>query len=89
LEQFLIFGNALVIQENTLEAGSDRSGLDDLNLHMMNYESMLVDHPEMARDPNNIKFVKGRAAHLYEEHGGRFGFSEGPLIERYPIVPKP
>lgn len=29
------------------------------------------NHPEMARDPNNIKFVKGRGAHL-SEHGGNF-----------------
>jgi RHS repeat-associated protein len=48
----------------------------------------VADHAEMARDPNNVKFVRGKAAHL-AEHGGNFGFSEGPLIDRTPPVPKP
>lgn len=38
--------------------------------------------PQSARDPNNIKFVKGRAAHL-TEHGGNFrNRTTGPLIRR-------
>jgi hypothetical protein len=40
------------------------------------------DHPQLARDPNNIKFAKGRAGHL-ELHGGNFKNStSGPLIRR-------
>lgn len=44
-------------------------------------------HPEMARDPSNVRFVRGRAEHL-SEHGGNFrNPTEGPLVER--VVPKP
>jgi RHS repeat-associated protein len=40
------------------------------------------DHPQLARDPDNIKFVKGRGAHL-AEHGGNFkNKTSGPLIKR-------
>jgi hypothetical protein len=44
-------------------------------------------HPEMARDPSNVRFVRGRAEHL-GEHGGNFrNQTEGPLEPR--IIPKP
>jgi RHS repeat-associated protein len=39
-------------------------------------------HPELARDPNNIKFVNGRAANL-AEHGGNFrNATNGELMNR-------
>lgn len=38
--------------------------------------------PELAGEPENIKFVRGGAAHL-EEHGGNFrNPTKGPLIRR-------
>ena len=43
-------------------------------------------HPELARDPNNVKFVKGSAGNL-EEHGGNFrNPTAGPLLNRTLIV---
>jgi len=40
------------------------------------------DHVELARNPENIKFVKGRTEHL-EEHGGNFkNETSGELIKR-------
>jgi RHS repeat-associated protein len=47
----------------------------------------VADHDlAMARDPNNIKFVKGIKAHL-EEHGNNFGnATSGPLMERSRIL---
>ncbi len=40
------------------------------------------NNPELARDPNNIKFVKGRSEHL-QEHGGNFRNStSGDFINR-------
>lgn len=40
------------------------------------------NNPNLAGDPRNIKFVKGRAEHL-KEHGGNFrNPTKGPLIRR-------
>ena len=40
------------------------------------------DHPELARNPDNIKFLKGRREHL-DEHGGNFkNKTSGDLINR-------
>jgi len=44
--------------------------------------SVSANDLESAIDPNNIKFVRGRAAHL-EEHAGDFrNATSGPLIDR-------
>jgi len=36
----------------------------------------------MAMNPNNVKFVKGRAAHLKEHFGNWLNKTTGPLIDR-------
>lgn len=42
----------------------------------------VADHPNLAGNPDNIKFVNGRSEHL-AEHGGNFqNPTQGPLIDR-------
>lgn len=40
------------------------------------------DHPEMAGDPNNIKFVRAGSEHLAEHHGNYRNATSGALIDR-------
>ena len=39
-------------------------------------------HPELARDPNNIRFANGRTEHLELHNGNWRNPTEGPLIRR-------
>ena len=39
-------------------------------------------HPELAKDPNNISFVKGRKEHLQQHNGNFRNPTEGKLLNR-------
>ena len=61
----------------TILAGKRPEGWIGHHINSVAYNSL-----EMAEDPRNIEFVRGRAAHLAKHDGSWFNKAEGELIDR-------
>lgn len=50
--------------------------------HEGHHINSVKHYPELARNPNNVKFVKGRVEHLKERNGNFKNRTSGELLNR-------
>jgi hypothetical protein len=71
-------------EKASILAGGRAEGWIGHHINSVAYNSI-----ELAEDPRNIEFVKGRAAHLGKHDGNWFNKAEGELIDRLAMLGGP